>query len=200
MTKAFRIAPLLSAGLLFALATTVHAVPVNGLIESNAGQFSVVHTGANPSGSGDPSTDWYWFDDNQSFSFDLTGGIVSTNGLQSYQLYAGSGDTMTFDIVSLYMDTNGSNGFAGGEMQYRIDGGNVRSFTFTDSQYGNSPFNSSSFDGMNFEAFVWGGDIGAELGIDFAFRGIMSQIPEPTTLALFGLGLMGLLARRRAQR
>ncbi len=199
-----RPASVVCALMLSVFAVSASAVPVSGLIENDGETFSVVHPGANPGGAGDPATDWYWFKDGETFNFDFTDGIVTTDGLQSYELMSGGGTARIFDIVSLILDTNGEGGFAGGEMEYRVDGGNVRTFVFEDTgpQRNAGPGNSSSFDGVNFQAFLWSGDIGAELGIDFSFSAILgsTQINEPSVLALMGLGLLGFAAARRRRR
>ncbi len=197
-----RSASVACALMLTMFATSANAVPVSGLIENDGETFSVLHPGANPGGAGDPATDWYWFKDGETFDFDFTDGVVSTEGLQSYELMSGGGTTRIFDIVSLVFDTNGSGGFAGGEMEYRVDGGNVRTFVFEQDPQRAGPGNSSTFDGVNFQAFMWAGDVGAELGIDFSFSAILgsTQINEPSVLALMGLGLLGFAAARRRRR
>lgn len=189
-----RLASMVSFGAVLGLATAAaNAIVITGTIENNDNNYSLIHAGSNPTGS-DARDQWLRFDDGETFVFDLTDNMITTSGSQFYTLTSNIGDMAALEIVSLVADLDGSNGFAGGQLDYVLDG-QAGSFVFLDKLYGTSLFNSSAIvDGL-FQAYMWGGDVGNDLGLDFSFSG---RVPEPGTLLLFGAGLVAVgFARKR---
>ncbi len=183
----------MAGALLLAATGTANAVPLTGTINTG-GNFSVVHTGANPGGT-QPSTDWYWFDAGQQIALDLTDGILSAAGPQTFTLETPAGVSGTLLLTSLLLDLDAGDGFAGGSLSYVLNGTTAGSFSFADLNYGNSVFNSSSIEDGVLTAYVWGGDAGNDLGIDLS---ISATVPEPGTLLLILPGMAAAwMARRR---
>lgn len=188
---------------LMAVAGVANALPIDGTVEEQRSDgYSVVHLGSNPGGQGN-SNDWLWFDPSQSLNFDLTGGIVSLLGTQSFNLSSNNGANSVLEITGLSLDLNDpSDGFVGGTLDYTLDGTTTGTFSFFNDNH-NALYNSSSFDGTNLEFYIWGGDANNSLGIDLGVSGVVAQpdpdpVPVPGSLALAGLGLMGLWRSRRA--
>lgn len=179
--------------LLFA-SVQAHAIPVQGTILSG-GNFSVVHTGATPGGSGDPNG-WMWFDPGQAIVMDLNGNDLSLLGPQTFTLQDGNGLMSSILITALNLDFNDpADGFLGGTLSYVFDE-TPGTFTFLNENY-NSIFNTSTFDGTNLDFYVWGGDAQRNLGIDLGVSGLVSvisngNVPVPGTFLLLALGLLGL--------
>lgn len=188
---------------LLALTSAVHAVPIDSTIQNDGSMFTVVHNGATPGGSGSHD-DWYWFDDGQHLALDLTAGIITLTGTQLFTVNSVNNGPSTFEISVLNLDLNAPDGFASGTMAYTLGGTTSGILSFSDNNYGSSPFNSSSFDGENLELYIWGGDSVNNLGLDFAIEGTTevtpdTSVPIPGTLALFGFGLLGLSWSRRKE-
>lgn len=184
---------------------SANALPIDGTVEEGRNEgYSVVHLGSNPGGQGN-TNDWLWFDVGQSLNFDLTGGIVSLLGPQSFNLTSNNGANSVLDITGLSLDLNDpADGFIGGTLDYVLDGSTAGTFSFFNDNH-NALYNSSSFDGTNIELYIWGGDAQNSLGIDLGVSGVVASpdpdpIPVPGSLALAGLGLMGLWRSRRADR
>lgn len=181
--------------LLFA-SVEAHAIPVQGTVLSG-GNFSVIHNGATPSGSGDPNG-WMLFDPGQAIVMDLTGTDLSLPGPQSFTLHDGNGLMNTILITALSLDFNDpTDGFLGGSLSYVFDE-TPGTFTFLNQNYSDI-FNTSSFDGSNLEFYVWGGDAQRNLGIDLGVSGLVSvissdsgSVPVPGTFLLVALGLLSL--------
>ncbi|MFK7977762.1 MAG: PEP-CTERM sorting domain-containing protein [Halioglobus sp.] len=204
MTKYGAIAVLQGAALL-TVAGGANALPIDGTVEeSRSDGYSVVHLGSNPGGQGNQN-DWLWFDAGQSLNFDLTGGMVSLLGTQSFNLSSNNGASSVLDITALNLDLNDpADGFIGGTLDYVLDGTTTGTFSFFNDNH-NALYNSSSFDGTNIEFYIWGGDAQNSLGIDLGVSGVVASpdpdpVPVPGSLALAGLGLMGLWRSRRSSR
>lgn len=202
-TRMGAIALLAQGAALMTVAGTASALPIDGTVEEQRSDgYSVVHLGSNPGGQGN-ANDWLWFDPSQSLNFDLTGGIVSLLGTQSFNLSSNNGATSVLEITGLSLDLNDpSDGFIGGTLDYTLDGTTSGTFSFFNDNH-NALYNSSSFDGTNLEFYIWGGDDNNDLGIDLGVSGVVAQpdpdpVPVPGSLALAGLGLMGLWRSRRA--
>jgi len=181
------------------LAAAVNATPIDATVEVESSGYSVIHMGATPGGAPGTSADWLWFDDNQSLFLDLTGGIVSLIGTQSFTLESQNSQTATLEITALDLDLNDvTDGFSSGTLDYSLDG-TSGTFTFLNENY-NSIFNSSSFDGTNLEFFIWGGDEENGIGIDLGVTGVIappSQVPVPSSLMLSVLAMGALVRSRR---
>lgn len=187
MKRLIQPAALIAALSLSLLPAGVLAKPVTGLV-ANSGNYSLVHPMPTTS-----SAEWWRFDDGQTIDFDYANGIITTGATQTFSLYNGA-DTGSLVITDLLFDLNGANGFASGHIDYVFNGTMSGTFSFIERTYGNSVFNSSTLENGVVSVYGWGGDASTELGIDFALTG---TVPEPGTLALFGLGLLGLIARDR---
>ncbi|MEM9056892.1 MAG: hypothetical protein AAGD86_05405, partial [Pseudomonadota bacterium] len=160
--------------------SAAHAVTYEGSILSGSNGVSLVH--GVPLSDTDPA-DWLRFDDGASFTFDVTGLIVSASGPQSYTLTSNAGDTATFVIESMLLELDDITGIPMGTIDYTLDGV-AGTFTFLEQTYGDSGFNSSSFDGSDITVAIWGGDAANNLGLDLVFTG--SPIPVPPALWLLG--------------
>jgi len=127
---------------------------------------------------------------------DHSGVLTITGGLLTIPLHY-------FDLV--YDDISGS---LGGNDDWTISIAGLGNFLFED--FGMGPGGPNSFDGSEFvlwgqnepayrcrpNYFNWCG--GPRLGLDLYGSGNPVHVPEPGTLALFGIGLLGLgLVRRR---
>lgn len=185
------------------ISTKAYATPILGEVAGNGSNYSVIHTGSNPGGSGQ-SSDWLWFDDNQALNLDLNNGFVSLLGTQTYNLSSQNGATSLLEITGLDLNLNDvTDGFLAGTLDYVLDGSTSGTFVFENINMG--VFNSASFDGTDLEIFAWGGDEQNGLGVDFAFTGTVgvlppNAVPVPSTLILLGLGLAGLARRSRKQK
>lgn len=197
---------LATAGML-SFAGTASALPMDGTVEENRGDgYSVVHMGSNPGGQGN-SNDWLWFNPGQSLNFDLTGDLVSLLGSQVFSLSSNNGANSLLEITSLDLNLdlgNPGDGFLGGTLSYVLDGSTNGTFEFFDDNH-NALYNSASFDGTNFELYIWGGDDQNNLGIDLGLSGVVAgpdpdPIPVPGSMALAVLGLAGLWRSKRSQR
>ncbi len=182
----------------FALGTA-HAVPVNfaGTVingSGGGGSWSWLHGCATPQ----PCNFLLGFKPGQGIHgyIDLEEGELVARS-NAYDLY-GTNDDFYMHELDLQFDTDGDVTY--GTMTYTYLG---ESGTFDFNPMSMGYFNSLVFDMQDdelFSAYLWGGDGSwsaddtSGLGIDFAFT---AQIPEPGTLALFGLGLLGLVAGRR---
>lgn len=193
---------LLQGAALFGFSAGAGALPIDGTVEEQRSDgYSVVHLGSNPGGQGNRN-DWLWFDQGQSLNFDLTGGIVSLLGTQSFNLTSNNGANGVLDITGLSLDLNdASDGFLGGTLDYVLNGTTSGTFSFFNDNH-NALYNSSSFDGTNLEFYLWGGDDNNSLGIDLGVSGVVASpdpdpVPAPGSLLLAGLGLAGLWRSRR---
>ncbi|MEM7081832.1 MAG: hypothetical protein AAF465_03795 [Pseudomonadota bacterium] len=167
---------------------SAHAVPITADIYN----FSVVHLGSNPAGTGDQA-DWFRFDAGQTLDLDLTNNFLALLAPQSFTLTTDNGATGLLELLSFSMDLNDSDGFLGGSIDYVLNGA-AGQFLFSDSNYGSSVYNSSSVENGIFSLFIWGGDDANDLGLDL---GISAQIPEPGILVLMVTGLIALRLFRR---
>lgn len=191
------------AGALLSVASTVSALPVDATINENRNDgYSVVHSGSNPGGTGN-SNDWLWFNPGQSLALDVTNGLVSLLGAQSFDLTSNNGATASILITDLQIDLNDANdGFAGGYLDYALNG-ITGSFSFADANH-NAIYNSGSFDGSSLAFYAWGGDQNNALGLDLGVTGLVVEpdpdpVPVPGTLALALAGLAGVWRSRRKQ-
>ena len=185
-----RIALIMTIG--FGLTAPAFAIPVTGVIGS-ANNYSVVHPGAHPSGSGEYE-DWQWFDAGQRIQLLLEDGILLLDGEQTFSLSVPSdpGAAASVTFTELLIDLNDEDGFGDNSyLDYTLDGVDG-TFTFLNENYGQSPFNSSTTEGGQLTVSAWGGDTLNDLGLD-----IVIIITEPGVIALFLLGLTGVIVLRR---
>lgn len=178
---------LAATAIMLGFGTSASAVPILGTIDL-ASNYSLVH--AIPL---DSSDDWLWFDPDQEILMDLAAGVLTLDGAQSFTLGSISGATATIEFTAMYMDLNDVDGFLNGTLDYFLDG-QAGQFVFTNSNYGASPFNSSTIVGNSLSVYAWGGDNVNDLGIDL---GISGTIPEPSTLLLMAVGMLGLRRLRQ---
>ena len=168
------------------------AIPLTGTIGSG-NNFSVIHAGSHPSGSGEWE-DWQWFDAGQRIQLMLEDDILSLNGEQTFSLNVPSDPEQAglVTFTELLINLNDEDGFGDGSyLNYTLDGIDG-TFDFLDENYGQSPFNSSSWQGGRLTVAAWGGDVQNDLGMD-----IIISTPEPGVIALFLLGLAGVIVMRR---
>lgn len=185
-----KIALIIAMGL--ALTAPAFAIPVTGVIGS-ANNYSVVHPGAHPSGSGE-FEDWQWFDAGQRIQLLLEDGILLLAGEQTFSLNVPSNPEAAASITftELLIDLNDDDGFGDGSyLDYTLDGVDG-TIDFLNENYGQSQFNSSSWQGSQLIVSAWGGDTQNDLGMD-----IVIIIPEPGVIALFLIGLAGVTVSRR---
>jgi hypothetical protein len=172
-----------------AFSGTAHAIPITADIAN----FSLIHLGSNPSGTGDPD-DWFNFDSGQTLDldFDTNASLLSLLGPQSFSMSTNNGALSTLDLLSFDMDLNDTDGFAGGEVSYFLDSV-AGTFIFSDANY-NAIYNTSSISDGVLTLSIWGGDEINDLGLDM---GLTAQVPEPGVLMLF---LIGMVAMRYSMR
>ena len=173
--------------------SAAHAITYDGSIVSGAHGFSLVH--GVPVNQTDPD-DWLRFADGESFTFDVTGLMVSAGGPQAYTLTSNNGAMAEFVLLSMMLELDDTTGIPSGTIEYTLDGV-AGTFTFLEQTYGNTIFNSSSFDGDTITVNLWGADEANNIGLDFVFTG--SPIPVPPAVWLFGSAVAALAMRRRSQ-
>lgn len=154
--------------------------------------FSLFHQNNGPSGGTIAH-----FDDHQAFNF-----TVEFNDMDEItRVTAGRHrfDTSAGDFIvrrlNLRIDANDN---PRGRMNYRYvrPGADLTGSLRFDPMSMNV-FNSYTYENGMFTAYLWGGDAYNNKGIDFAFTGMAADVPEPGTMALFGIGLLGLAAARK---
>ncbi len=177
-------------------AQAAQAITYEGSILTGAAAFSLVHGGSGVTPTDDPD-DWLRFDAGQSFTFDVTGLVVTASGPQSYSLTSNNGATATFVIESMSLELDDTTGIPSGTLAYSLDGV-AGVFSFAEETYDGTVFNSSVFDGDTLSVFLWGGDTVNDIGIDWGFTG--SPIPVPPAVLLFGSAIAGLGLMRRRRR
>ena len=191
---------------LAASAGSAFAIPVLHTGEVNE-QISLVHLGETPRSSTGPD-DWLRFEADQAFSFfyDEDVGQVFTAGLgtQTFGMASANGATATFELVSLDLDLNDTDGFLGGTLGYNVVDtqnwladdiiGGLFEFENIDA----TNFNKVTFFGDVLRAVLWGADSVNDVGVDFSFNGGPVDMPEPSTaLLLLGAGALGFVVSRR---
>ncbi len=173
--------------------SAAHAITYDGSILSGANQFSLVH--GIPANQTDPD-DWLRFTDGDSFTFDVDGLMVTASGPQSYMLASNNGATAEFVLLSMMLELDDTTGIPSGTIEYTLDGV-AGTFTFLEQTYGDSIFNSSSFDGSTITVNLWGADNANGIGLDLVFTG--SPVPVRPAVWLFGSAVAALAMRRRSQ-
>lgn len=154
--------------------------------------FSLFHQNNGPSGRTIAH-----FDNHQEFNFtvefndmdEITG---VTAGRHRFETSAGD-----FVVRNLDLQIKGS-GSPTGSMRYRyVRSGADLTGTLRFDPMNMNVFNSFTYENGVFTSYLWGGDAYNNKGIDFAFTGTATDVPEPGTMALFGIGLLGLAAARK---
>ena len=132
-----------------------------------------------------PTSDLANADSGYFFTFDNDGfsGLsqdVATDSLYSYEL---SFDSKAHQI-------------SGNEMQFQIDGSSFDVVTTTD--WTTTTYNFMGTDSANILSFLFSTDSGTGTWNfdNVSLTASLVEVPEPTTLVIFALGLMGLAARR----
>lgn len=184
----------------------VHALFMDGTIdERRSDGYSVVQFGDDPDGEGNMN-DWLWFNAGQGLQFDLTGGVVSLDGNQSFNLSSNNGASSVIQFSTLDLNLNDfSDGFLGGSLEYVLDDSTTGTFLFLNDNY-NALLNSSSFDGTNIEIYAFGSDSQSNLSIVLGISAVvgiqppLNTVPSSGSLALLAIGVFSLvLSRRKSQ-
>ncbi|MEL7450872.1 MAG: PEP-CTERM sorting domain-containing protein [Pseudomonadota bacterium] len=173
--------------------SAAHAITYDGSIVSGAGGFSLTH--GIPVSDTDPD-DWLRFADGDAFTFDVDGLTVTAGGPQTYTLTSNNGAMAEFVLLSMMLELDDTTGIPSGTIDYTLDGV-AGTFTFLEQTYGDTDFNSSSFDGSTITVNLWGADDANGIGLDLRFTG--SPVPVPPALWLFGSAVAALAMRRRSQ-
>jgi len=121
----------------------------------------------------------------------LYGTMTTGLGMDSYGSMAVTNNLTFYEdsVLSLYWDDNLASLYDGWSKEYNIFdvGGSIRDDGLI--------LDMSAFDAYEGFSYVWNSNIGV-LSLSYS-----SEVPEPATLAILGLGLAGLgLAKRRVRR
>ncbi len=144
----------------------------------------------------------YQFDDDQSIDMildvDAGGNLLGISAMN--QQFTLDGGAELFNLIDLDITVDAGNGRPEGTMDYSIvsaanDPLYAGTFVFYDIIWF-GPFNSTDLSRGSFSLYLWGDDHDAGIGIDFA----VARVPEPGSLALLGLGILGLAGFTRRRR
>ncbi|MGI9284722.1 MAG: PEP-CTERM sorting domain-containing protein [Pseudomonadales bacterium] len=196
--KMFVKAAMTAAALSLSNLAAAYSIDFSGEVYNNNGgingvDFTLFHRNNGPSGGTIAR-----FDNHQAFNFtvefndmdEITGVTAGRHRFDT--------NRRDFIVRDLDLQINGT-GSPTGTMDYRYNRTQRPDIkgTFRFDAISMNVFNSYTYENGVFSAFLWGGDAFNNKGIDFAFTGKATDVPEPGTMALFGIGLLGLAAARK---
>lgn len=145
----------------------------------------------------------YFFEEGATFDFEFVDGIITLEQPQTFfpLVRESDGDEAVLEILSLSIDTNDTDGFLSGFANVRFNGAPEDQIIFSDENIDGTPFNSSTLENGLLSVFLSGRTLGDGPQLNFAFQSqVSAPVPEPASLALFGLGALSVAAARRRRR
>lgn len=190
------------------------AAPIIALPTDAVGPFkhNVFHSAERNGGTAGTILAWFGLDESKSSSWDPNTGVLDLHVVvyddSSFTNRIGTASASSGDLLGARFNHNDNSLL--GAIQWDFDSAvtahmglasNELTQHFMDHQYARDSAGRMSNSFLNRTATLWGADgtmrddgmfSGATLGVD-----VVIIIPEPATLLLFGLGLLGIGAQRR---